>query len=82
MGPRVNGEWKHRWYDTDSTVGRFVRQDPAFRDRVTADGSAGVPAESGRCLLYVSYGSHRNLNPTGIVPLGPAVDWNELHRRG
>lgn len=23
------------------------------------------------------YGSHRRLNPTGIVPPGPAVDWTE-----
>ena len=23
------------------------------------------------------YGSHRNINPTGIVPLGPVMDWEE-----
>ncbi len=27
------------------------------------------------------YGSQRNVNPTGIVPIGPAVDFNEPHDR-
>ncbi|MCO5314889.1 MAG: glutathione S-transferase family protein [Solirubrobacterales bacterium] len=35
--------------------GAFVRQQSAFRDRVTADGSSGFPAESGRYHLYVCY---------------------------
>ncbi len=34
--------------------GRFARQTSAFRDWVTADGSSGYPAESGRYHLYVS----------------------------
>jgi putative glutathione S-transferase len=28
------------------------------------------------------YGSHRTVNPTGIVPLGPRIDFNEPHGRG
>jgi glutathionyl-hydroquinone reductase len=28
------------------------------------------------------YGSHRTINPTGIVPLGPELDFNEPHGRG
>jgi glutathionyl-hydroquinone reductase len=28
------------------------------------------------------YGSHRDLNPSGIVPLGPALDFNAPHDRG
>jgi glutathionyl-hydroquinone reductase len=28
------------------------------------------------------YGTHRSINPTGIVPLGPAVDFAAPHRRG
>ncbi len=35
--------------------GAFVRQTSAFRDRVTADGSSGYPAEAGRYHLYVCY---------------------------
>jgi putative glutathione S-transferase len=34
--------------------GEFRRQDSAFRDAVTADGSSGFPAAAGRYHLYVS----------------------------
>jgi putative glutathione S-transferase len=37
-----------------SVDGAFVRQRYAFRDRITADGSSGYPAEAGRYHLYVS----------------------------
>ena len=64
MGLLVEGEWQDKWYDTKSTGGRFVRTDAQFRDRVTADGSSGFKAESGRYHLYVSYAcpwAHRTL---------------------
>ena len=28
------------------------------------------------------YGSHETVNPTGIVPKGPLIDWDEPHGRG
>jgi putative glutathione S-transferase len=28
------------------------------------------------------YGSHKTVNPTGIVPIGPAMDWDAPHGRG
>jgi putative glutathione S-transferase len=28
------------------------------------------------------YGSHKSVNPTGIVPIGPVTDWMEPHGRG
>jgi len=34
--------------------GAFIRQDSAFRNLVTADGTSGFPAEAGRYHLYVS----------------------------
>ncbi|HEV2150309.1 MAG TPA: glutathione S-transferase family protein [Longimicrobiaceae bacterium] len=37
-----------------SADGRFVRQAYTIRDRITADGSSGFPAEPGRYHLYVS----------------------------
>jgi putative glutathione S-transferase len=37
-----------------SAGGAFVRQKYAIRDRITADGSSGFPAEPGRYHLYVS----------------------------
>lgn len=64
MGKLVNGVWQDVWYNTESTGGRFVRKDSSFRNRVTADGSSGFPAASGRYHLYVSYAcpwAHRTL---------------------
>lgn len=37
-----------------STSGEFVRQQYSIRDRFSADGSTGFPAEAGRYHLYVS----------------------------
>jgi len=54
MGLLVDGKWQDRWYDTESTGGKFVRAASAFRDRVVADGSSGFRAEPGRYHLYVS----------------------------
>ncbi|MDR3497638.1 MAG: glutathione S-transferase family protein [Parvibaculum sp.] len=70
MGLLVDGKWQDQWYDTGKTGGRFVRQDAAFRNWVTADGSAGptgdagFKAEAGRYHLYVSLAcpwAHRTL---------------------
>jgi putative glutathione S-transferase len=70
MGLLIEGEWHDKWYDTKSTGGRFVRQDSAFRNWVTADGSpgpsgeGGFKAEPGRYHLYVSLAcpwAHRTL---------------------
>jgi glutathionyl-hydroquinone reductase len=54
MGVLVDGVWRTDWYDTKRTGGRFLREATKFRDRVTADGSSGFPAEAGRYHLYVS----------------------------
>ena len=64
MGMLVDGKWTDQWYDTRSSGGKFVRKAAAFRDFVTADGSSGYRAESGRYHLYVSYAcpwAHRTL---------------------
>jgi putative glutathione S-transferase len=42
------------WDREMSSRGEFARQTSAFRDRVTADGSSGFPAEAGRYHLYAS----------------------------
>src|SRR5690606_19528412 len=46
MGMLVDGRWTDDWYDTKSHGGRFERPATKFRDRVTADGSSGFPAEA------------------------------------
>ena len=70
MGLMVDGEWRDAGYDTASTGGRFIRKDAAFRDWITADGSAGSSgaggfrAEARRYHLYVSLAcpwAHRTL---------------------
>ena len=61
MGLLVDGQWHDDWYDTESTGGRFVRQDSQFRNWLTADGgpgptgNEGCKAEAGRYHLYVSW---------------------------
>lgn len=33
-------------------------------------------------IAYHYYASHRGINPTGVVPIGPAADWLAPHGRG
>ena len=60
MGLLIDGQWSSQWYDTKQTGGSFERAASAFRNWVTADGSAGpsgeggFKAEAGRYHLYVS----------------------------
>src|SRR5580698_5040224 len=68
MGLLVNGAWQEDISRTKE--GRFIRPSSAFRNFVTADGSAGptgkggFPAEAGRYHLYISLAcpwAHRTL---------------------
>lgn len=70
MGLLIDGKWHDKWYDTESSGGRFIRQESQFRNWVTKDGSkgptgeAGFKAEAGRYHLYVSLAcpwAHRTL---------------------
>ena len=70
MGLLVDGQWQDKWYDTDSTGGKFKRDAAQFRNFITADGSAGpsgstgFKAEADRYHLYVSLAcpwAHRTL---------------------
>jgi putative glutathione S-transferase len=59
-----------------SADGAFVRQKYAFRDRITADGSSGFPAEAGRYHLYVSLAcpwAHRTIIVRRLLGLEEAV---------
>lgn len=63
LGMLVDGKWVSEREQEDQK-GRFVRPDTTFRDRITADGSSGFKAESGRYHLYVSLAcpwAHRTL---------------------
>lgn len=70
MGLLQNGRWQDRWYDTQKSGGRFVREESQFRHWITADGSPGPSGEggfaaaSGRYHLYISLAcpwAHRTL---------------------
>ena len=82
MGMLVDGVWHDVWYDTRKSGGRFVRADSAFRDRVTADGSSGFPAEPGRYHLYVSLAcpwAHRTLILRKLKGLEDAITVSVVH---
>lgn len=61
MGLLVDGKWHDKWYDTESSGGRFERSAALFRNWITPDGSpgpqgrGGFAAEPDRYHLYVAY---------------------------
>jgi len=70
MGLLIDGKWHDKWYDTNSTNGRFVRSEAQFRNWITKDGQpgpsgkGGFKAEPNRYHLYVSLAcpwAHRTL---------------------
>ena len=86
MGMLVDGQWHDVWYDTESTGGRFVRKDSAFRDWITPEGE--FPAQPGRYHLYVSLAcpwAHRALivralkGLEDLIPIS-VVNWLMLEK--
>jgi putative glutathione S-transferase len=65
MGVLIGGKWTDRELPQEtSKTGQFQRAESIFRDRITADGSSGLKAESDRYHLYVAHGcpwAHRTL---------------------
>jgi len=62
--------------------GEFCRQVSVFRDRVTADGSSGLPAEAGRYHLYACLGcpwSHRTVIARRLKGLEDAISISYAH---
>jgi glutathionyl-hydroquinone reductase len=67
---------------TEVRGGRWVRQQSRFTDRVTADGSSGYRAESGRYHLYVGRAcpwSQRTLIVRHLKGLEDAIDVSYVH---
>ncbi|MGR3484860.1 MAG: glutathione S-transferase family protein [Paracoccaceae bacterium] len=88
MGRLVDGEWKDVWYDTDSTGGKFERQEASFRNWITPDGAAGptgrggYAAQAGRYHLYVSYAcpwAHRTLAVRVLEGLEDMIEVSAVH---
>jgi putative glutathione S-transferase len=83
MGLLIDGQWHDRWYDTDKSGGRFVREDARFRHWVTADGAPGPDGDGGfaaapdRYHLYVSLAcpwAHRTLIVRALKGLEDLID--------
>lgn len=88
MGKLIDGVWHDVWYDTKSSGGAFKRSEAAFRNWITADGSAGpsgeggFEAESGRYHLYVSYAcpwAHRALIFRALQGLSDHITVSAVH---
>lgn len=88
MGLLVDGQWQDKWYDTESTGGRFERQDAQLRNWVTRDGSpgpsgvGGFRAEPGRYHLYVSLAcpwAHRTLIMRKLKKLEDVISVDVVH---
>lgn len=76
MGRLIDGIWHDQWYDTESTGGRFQREEAQFRDWVRADGSTPYAPAAGRYHLYVSYAcpwAHRTLVVRALKGLQDAI---------
>jgi len=54
LGLLVDGQWVSRREQSDQK-GNFIRPQTTFRNQITADGSSGFKAESGRYHLYISW---------------------------
>lgn len=83
MGLLVDGKWHDTWYDTSKSGGKFERSESAFRNWVTADGSAGpsgeagFAAEAGRYHLYISHAcpwAHRTVIFRHLKDLTKLID--------
>ncbi|WP_432698239.1 glutathione S-transferase family protein [Marinobacterium sp. YM272] len=88
MGLLIEGRWQDKWYDTESSGGRFERDTAKFRNWVTSDGEAGPSgkggfvAEPGRYHLYVSLAcpwAHRTLIMRALKGLEPMIDISVVH---
>ncbi|WP_395489676.1 glutathione S-transferase family protein [Cedecea davisae] len=88
MGQLIDGVWHDVWYDTKSTGGRFKRTESAFRNWLTADGTAGpdgskgFAAEKDRYHLYVSLAcpwAHRTLMVRKLKGLEPFISVSVVH---
>lgn len=80
MGRLVEGIWYDEWYDTDSSDGRFVREDAGFRHRIE-EGGRFAP-ESARYHLYVSLAcpwAHRTLILRKLKGLEAHIDVTSVH---
>ena len=77
MGVLIEGTWRDEELPQEvGRAGEFRRVDSRFRDRITADGSSGFKAETGRYHLYVAHGcpwAHRTMIYRAMKKLEDAI---------
>jgi putative glutathione S-transferase len=77
MGILYDGRWRDEELPQEAgKAGEFLRADSGFRDHVTADGSSGFKAETGRYHLYVAHScpwAHRTLIYRSLKKLNDAI---------
>jgi putative glutathione S-transferase len=77
MGILVDGQWRDETLPAETGKrGEFNRAASAFRDRISADGASGFPAEAGRYHLYVAWNcpwAHRVLIYRAVKKLESAI---------
>lgn len=88
MGILIDGKWHETPPNLNERDGRFVRKEAAFRNWITADGSAGpsgeggFKAEAGRYRLYVSLAcpwAHRTLIFRKLKKLESTIPVSVVH---
>lgn len=84
MGLLVEGKWVDQWYDTESTGGRFKRQEQAFRNTISADDADGNQylAETDRYHLFVGLAcpwAHRTLIVRALKNLEELLPVSVVH---
>ena len=88
MGFLKNGQWQDEWDHNDEDSGAFERDESAFRNWITPDGSAGptgeggFKAEPGRYRLYISLAcpwAHRANAARHLKGLTEAIDLVVVH---
>jgi putative glutathione S-transferase len=80
MGRLIDGKWSTADLGADAK-GRYVRRAAKFRGRISADGSTGFPADSGRYHLYLAYAcgwSHRTLIVRALKGLEEVVSFSTM----
>lgn len=78
----IDGIWRGDMEPTPELAAQRMVHAGRFRDRITADGAAGLPAETGRYHLYVSPAcpfSHRVMIVHALKQLAPTVGLSVLH---
>jgi len=88
MGYLKNGVWHDEWAHNDEDSGEFERDESAFRNWITPDGSpgptgdGGFAAEPGRYRLYISLAcpwAHRANAARHLKGLTEAIELNVVH---